>query len=88
MEETPGFFIRGLLLQKAIWMSAVLGYVPGSHLSPSAFSEAAMVSLEVNRLSGHMCSWNRGPWRPRQHGKLCTQLQNCVWIMGLGTPSW
>lgn len=57
-------------------------------LLPSAFSEAAMASLEVNRLSGHMCSWNRGPWRPSQPGKLCTQLQNCVWIMGLGTPSW
>lgn len=31
MKETPRFFMRGLLLQKAIWMSEVLGCVPGSH---------------------------------------------------------
>lgn len=88
MKETPGFFMRRLLLQKAIWMSAVMGCGPSSHLChPLPFQKQLCFSRNEQAFWTHVLL-NRGPWRPIQSGKLCTQLQNCVWIMGLGTPSW
>lgn len=80
MKETTGFFQEGAAIVKGhleVRSPGVCSRKPSP--SSSAFSEAALTSLEVNMLPGTHVLQNRGPWRPSQEslGNLCTQLQGC-----------
>lgn len=95
MKETTGFFQEGAAIVKGhleVRSPGVCSRKPSP--SSSAFSEAALISLEETCFLEHMCSGIGGrgdqarkAWEIYVHSSRAA-LQKGVWITGLRTPSW